>query len=207
MDQLPDEILDSIAQNLSYADKKDFRLCCKRCSELSCAVTYRIHLPSEASWEDLSQEVRRVCPASTVVVSLLDSQSCSELSKLLQSTLCDKVYLRRIPQAPIKKWNVKHLSDVPTKAKQSLHHFQKVHQALKTGADNNKIELACKVVASQARRYPGLHAAIASVAPNIRYLHILQSLTDFVDHNFPLSGLKTLAFTMSVRADTVVQHQ
>ena len=140
-------------------------------------------------------------------MSLLDSQSCNELGKLLQSTLCDKVYLRRIPQAPIKKWNVKHLSDIPTKAKQSLHHFQKVHQALGTGADNNKIELACKVVASQARRYPGLHAAIASVAPNIRHLHILQSLTDFVDHNFPLSGLKTLAFTMSVRADTVVQHQ
>ena len=137
---------------------------------------------------------------------LLDSQSCSELGKLVQSTICDKVYLRKIPEAPVKKWN-KNQPEVPTKAKQSLRHFQTVHQAQKSGVDSNKIELACKVVASQVRRYPGLHQAIASVAPNIRHLNILQSLTDFTDHSFRLSGLKTLAYTMSVRADTVVQHQ
>lgn len=82
------------------------------------------------------------------------------------------------------------------RAKHMLRLLEAVHKGMEGSIGSEKVELKLKIIANQARTYPGMRSAIASMAPRVTQLRVAQSLPDLIDNQFPLSGLKIVEFAV-----------
>ena len=145
--------------------------------------------------------------AGTIVVELAGSQNHDHYTQLLNHPLCDLISITASRPGVFSKWSFDFEPETPIKAKQALQWLQTVHQGLQGITSNDKLQLNMKIVGSQARRYPGMRAAIASLGPSILQLRVLQSLPDFVNNHFQLSGLKVLALMTPSSSDKILRIQ
>lgn len=81
----------TFSENLSAADRRDFRLCCKRWRKVGSEVTITIQLPHVDLWEDAAEEARKGCPASSIAVRVAGCQQFEGCAELLHKLLCDSV--------------------------------------------------------------------------------------------------------------------
>ena len=193
-----------MSHSLSAVDQRDFRLCCKRWSQLGRPCTTSIQLPSKAPWQEASQEARRVLSTITTVVYWQDCADLQDLAVLLHNTACDSVCITP-HQGALYKWSIDGWREQIVKAKQTRRLLQRLKLELTGSTVSNRVQLILKTVARHAR-YPDLQAALAHVVSSITQLRIRESLSEFVNNTSQLSGLKVLAFTLPAELWTVRPH-
>ena len=158
-------------------------------------------------WEEAAQAAQQVCPNSKIAVVLTGWPNYEEYVDMLRNPQCDVVCVG-LNTRGFSKWEMTfRRREIVLKAKTALNSLHNLHQMLLASSSSNKLELIFKLVASQARKFPGLRDAISAVAPSISQLRILESLPDFVDNQLQLTNLRTVAFNLPSTTDKVLQYQ
>ena len=93
------------------------------------------------------------------------------------------------------------------RAKHMLNLLESVHKGVEGGINSERVELKLNIIANQARTYPGLRSALASMASRVTQLRVVQSLPDFIDNQFLLSGLKVIGFAVPSDAHKISHYQ
>lgn len=194
-----------IAHSLSAVDQRDFRLCCKRWSQLGRLCTTSIRLPSKAPWQEASQKARRVLSTIATVVYWQDCADLQDLAELLHNTACDSVCITP-HQGALYKWSMDGWREQIVKATQTRRLLQRLKLELEGSTVCKRVQLILKVVASHARK-PDMQTALAAVVSSITQLRIRESLSEFVNNTSQLSSLKVLAFTLPSTPGTILHCQ
>ena len=191
--QIPQNVLNSIANQSCFADQARFRLVCNSWKDAhSCQdLSHRVTLQYQPDWEIPAKKIKQVCPSTTVVVVV---DNLRVVPKVLGSSVCDKVQYRSPPDAE-HFWRLSSHCGTLDRVLQFKDFLNKAQELFNTSDYRQRLEL-CLSLRSEHAGLPAVQIVIRKLQAIICELHVVDSLAVCATNTFPLHHLRALAFTL-----------
>jgi len=196
--QLPKEIIAKIIGELPLLDQASFRLVCTQWRDLHPAsnFTHRVNFTSKDGWQDLSADLRRLCPQITIVVQV---ESLTGLTALLQCPHCEIISCYPQSFTIMSRWALHtgtHVHDKYLRAQKEAEDLLCTFLDLQTQLGHQgRLELNLRVRSSHMARSP-LSDMMKQLQPAITQIREQESPVMTANLMFPMPSLRTFAFSL-----------